>query len=76
MTAISFVLRVIVLYVCYTQIGVYGAAWGNILMALISLAFWYIIMRREVGLEAGSIINHFRQQLLLAYSILKSKLIH
>jgi len=76
MTAISFVLRVIVLYVCYTQIGVYGAAWGNILMALISLAFWYILMRREVGLEAGSIINHFRQQLLLAYSILKSKLIH
>jgi lipopolysaccharide exporter len=75
MTIISFVLRVIVLYICYIQIGLYGAAWGNIVMALISLVYWYILMRKEVGLNAGSIINHFRQQLGVAASILKSKLI-
>jgi lipopolysaccharide exporter len=74
MTAISFVLRVFVLYVCYTQIGLYGAAWGNIAMALISLVYWYLLMRKEVGLDAGGIYHHFREQLAAASGIIKSKL--
>ncbi len=74
MTAISFVLRVIVLYVCYTQIGLYGAAWGNIVMAVISLVYWYLLMRREVGLEASGIIRHFREQVDYLKNILKTRL--
>jgi Na+-driven multidrug efflux pump len=63
-----------VLYVCYTQIGLYGAAWGNIVMAIISLVYWYMLMRKEVGLDAGSIFKHFKEQLVAASGILKSKL--
>jgi Na+-driven multidrug efflux pump len=74
MTAISFVFRVIVLYVCYTQIGLYGAAWGNIVMAVISLVYWYLLMRREVGLEASGIIRHFREQVDYLKNILKTRL--
>ena len=74
MTAISFVLRVIVLYVCYTQIGLYGAAWGNIVMAVISLVYWYLLMRREVGLEASGITMHFREQVHYVKDILKARL--
>jgi Na+-driven multidrug efflux pump len=74
MTAISFVLRVIVLYLCYTQIGVYGAAWGNIVMAVISLFYWYMLMKREVGMDVSDIFRHFREQLHYIRDILKSKL--
>jgi O-antigen/teichoic acid export membrane protein len=74
MTAISFVLRVVVLYVCYKQIGLYGAAWGNIVMAVISLFYWYLLMRKEVGMEAGSIFKHLKEQLLLVKRLIGSKI--
>ena len=74
MTAISFVLRVIVLYVCYTQIGLYGAAWGNIVMAVISLFYWYMLMKREVGMDITDIFKHFTEQLHYGRDILKSRL--
>ena len=74
MTVISFVLRVIVLYVCYTQIGLYGAAWGNIVMAVISLFYWYMLMKREVGMDITDIFKHFTEQLHYGRDILKSRL--
>ncbi|MEY2835733.1 MAG: hypothetical protein RLZZ557_1395, partial [Bacteroidota bacterium] len=74
MTAISFVLRVIVLYVCFTQIGLYGAAWGNIVMAVISLVYWYMLMRKEVGLDAGSIFKHFKEVLQYVNDLMGSKI--
>jgi O-antigen/teichoic acid export membrane protein len=74
MTIISFVLRVIVLYVCYTQIGLYGAAWGNIVMAVISLFYWYMLMKREVGMDIVDIFKHFTEQLHYGRHILKSRL--
>jgi O-antigen/teichoic acid export membrane protein len=74
MTVISFVLRVIVLYLCYTQIGLYGAAWGNIVMAVISLFYWYMLMRKEVGLNAESIFKHFKQQLQYLYDLIGSNI--
>jgi O-antigen/teichoic acid export membrane protein len=74
MTAISFVLRVFVLYVCFTKIGLYGAAWGNMIMAIISLVYWYLLMRKEVGLEASGILRYYKEQSQYVIEILKSKI--
>ena len=74
MTTISFILRVFVLYVCFTKIGLYGAAWGNMIMAVISLVYWYLLMRKEVGLEASGILRYYKEQSQYVIEILKSRI--
>jgi O-antigen/teichoic acid export membrane protein len=73
MTVISFLLRVIVLYLCFTKIGLYGAAWGNIIMAVISLFYWYFLMKKEIGMDATRILIYYKEQVQYAFTLLKFK---
>lgn len=71
MTAVSFLLRVIILYLCFTKIGLYGAAWGNIIMAVISLFYWYFLMKKEVGMDASRIFMYYKEQHEYAFTLLR-----
>ncbi len=42
-------------YICLWKIGFYGAAVGTVITSFIGFVAWYFIMRKEIGVQPGSI---------------------
>jgi lipopolysaccharide exporter len=51
-------LALLINYACLLRFGFYGAAIGTLIATLTGFIFWYVIMRREIGLELGKMLGY------------------
>lgn len=56
--AISLAANLVINYSCLHAIGFYGAAVGTVITCLLGTVAWYIVMKRQVGVEMRSIIRY------------------
>jgi len=72
--AISFVMNVGYLvvnlginYVCLMTIGFYGAAIGSVITFSIGTVVWYFVMKKQIGLQLGSVFHYMREYGRIGY---------
>jgi lipopolysaccharide exporter len=55
---IYLLVNLIIDYLCLLQFGFYGPAIGTVITCLLGLLAWYMIMRKEIGLELHNIVRY------------------
>ena len=45
-------------YIFLKTFGFYGAAIGTLITFIMGVIFWYFVMKKEIGLELHSIVDH------------------
>ena len=54
-------------YVCLMTIGFYGAAIGSVITFSIGTVVWYFVMKKQIGLQLGSVFHYMREYGRIGY---------
>ncbi len=56
--AFSLVGNLIINYICISSMGFYGAAVGTLITCILGSITWYIIMKKQIGINMGNILRY------------------
>jgi Na+-driven multidrug efflux pump len=45
-------------YICFKEIGIYGAAVGNVIGCTLGAIVWYSILKKSIGVQLKNVFRH------------------
>ncbi len=74
MNALTVLLNIICNYTCFKLFGINGGAIGTLITLMIFNFFWYLTIKKEVGITITGILQHMKQTVQNSIAFLKNKL--
>ncbi len=68
LNAVSLAANLLINYLCLKNIGFYGPAIGTLITCILGTTAWYLVIRKQIGLEFSNLIRYMMDVYKLIYN--------